>query len=227
MIGLSHHPIPGIGGVRKMIAMGFVLALVGNAAEQAKVVVVVNLQEKDFVSMTGIRMRRRMIPLVDFDFKAAFTQELMDRLAADKRMQYRLAKPEDNIPPLPPSRDHYALPAKVYKSTIPANLDANLVLQVQIDAVGATTALGLTNYLIEGTMVMLNRQGKALWFQTNYVGDSSTFPDWQIGVEGSVDDHQSDNQKLMKENINKIIEKYCASKTKKILNKEFQDKDIF
>jgi hypothetical protein len=206
-----------------LVSITLILALKGSAAEPAKVIVVVNLQEKDFVSRTGVLLRKRNIPVAGFDFKTAFTQELMDRLAADKRMQYRLATAEDGIPALPISGGRIPLPAKAYKASVPANLDASRILRVDIEALGASTVMGLTYYNIVGTMVMLNRQGKVLWQQRNYIGDNSMFPDWQIKVSGNVDEHQADNQKLMKENINKIIEKYCASKVDKILNKEFKD----
>jgi hypothetical protein len=198
-----------------------------SAEEPTKAIVVVNLHEKDFVSMTGIRMRKRIIPVADYDLKEAFTRELMDRLVADKRMQYRLAKPEDNIPVLPDAQGHL-LSAKAYKQSVPANLDASLILRVEIDTIGSVSGAGTTFYFLDGSMVMLNRTGKVVWLAFNYISDwqgnaiPGKFPDWQVGVAGNVDQHQADNQKLMKENINKIIEKYCASKVGKILGKDFK-----
>jgi hypothetical protein len=214
----------GIGSVSTLMLAASLMAPAGRAAEPATVIVVVNVQEKDFVSRVGVLLRKRNIPMLDFDFKAAFTQELMSRLAGDKHMQYRLAKPEDGIPNLPPPQPGtFSLPLKLYKEAAAAKPDAGMVLRVDIEAVGAITGLGTSYYTLTGAMVMVSGKGKVLWSQGDYIGPTGFAPDWQIKVDGSVDAHQADNQKLMKENIDKIIEKYCASKVGKLQKKEFKD----
>lgn len=185
---------------------------------RAKVVVVTRLVESDFIARSGIRMRKRGIPMIDYDFTQAFTQELMSRLAADKRAQYRLAAPDDAVPTLPPAVGKSLLPGKVYKQSVPAGLDAVRILRVDIESVGSQSALGANFYSITGTMVMLNRAGKVVWSQRDHVGNAIT-----VRVSGSIEEHQADGQRAMKENIDKIIERYCSRKADKLIAKHFKD----
>lgn len=191
----------------------------------ATVVVVIRLVESDFIARSGMRMRKRGIPMIGYDFKAAFAEELMTRLAADKRAQYRLATAADGIPGLAPAIGRSLLPAKVYKQSVPPGLDAARTLRIDIGSVGSYSALGTTFYMINATMVMLDRTGKVVWSQIDYdVGPSPmSRGGCAVKVSGSIEQHQDDGQKQMKENINKIIEKYCASKAKRLLAKQFKD----
>jgi len=77
--------------------------------------------------------------------------------------------------------------------------------------------VGFTYYNIVGRISLIERSGKRLWSEFNHIGDSQS--DYQVRVKGSVISHQADNQKVFKENVNKVIEVYCRNKVKDLTNK--------
>ncbi len=166
------------------------------AAQQPSTVVAVQLQSPDF---TVYEMKYRVffnkgeikkIPLVDYDFKAAFTDELMNALAEDTRMKWRLPSDKERI-------DVFAVQKK--KAPLPP-VEADRVLLVGVQDFGALLAdLASDKFYILAQFKLIDRAtGKKLWEKK--INERTDF-------DGKLKDMQADNQKGLKVGINKVLEK--------------------
>lgn len=163
-----------------------------------RVVVAVNL-EADAFTVRELKYRvffnkseMKRIPLNDYDFKAAFSDELLNAFTTDGRMKWRLSSASENID----------VPLVIKKKVPPPNLDADRILLVNIREYGAFLAdLAKDKFYIFGQMKLIDRTtGKKLWdYNVNE----------RIDLDGKISEMQADNQKGLKEGINKVLEKVC------------------
>lgn len=174
-----------------------ILCLIGSAiaaAQQPVTAVAVQLQSPDF---SVIEMKYRVffnkteikkIPLIDYDFKVALTDELMNALAEDTRMKWA---------PAAEVIDVFAVQKK--KSALPP-LSADRVLLVGVEDFGALLAdLAADKFYIRAKFKLVDRvTGKKLW-------EKSVFE--REDFDGKLKDMQADNQKGLKVGINKVLEK--------------------
>jgi hypothetical protein len=164
-----------------------------------KVLVVVQLREPDF---TILEMKYRVfynkgetkkIPLTDYDFKVAFTDELLNALTEDSRAEWIEATGEEGIDVV-----------KVWdkKATVPAGVAADRLLLVDIVQYGALVAdLAADKFTLHIRMRLTDKTGRQTlwekgWFERN-------------DLPGKVADLQADNQKGLKEGINQLVEEIC------------------
>ena len=188
-----------------LTAAGFVLAAPGDpqaapvAPAKPKVLVVVQLRDPDF---TVLEMKYRVfynkgetkkIPLTDYDFQVAFTDEMLNALAEDHRAEWVEATGQEGIDVV-----------KVWgkKATVPAGVAADRLLLVDIIQYGAFVAdLAADKFMLQIRMRLTDKTGRQKiwekkWFETN-------------DLPGKVADLQADNQKGLKEGINKLVEEIC------------------
>ena len=165
-------------------------------AQVPQTLVAVQLQSPDF---TVIEMKYRVffnkgelkkIPLVDYDFKAALTDELMNALAEDARMKWRLPSDKETM-------DVFAVLKK--KAPLPP-LESERVLLVGVQDFGALLAdLAADKFYILAQFKLIDRAtGKKLWEKKVYE---------RTDFDGKLKDMQADNQKGLKVGINKVLEK--------------------
>jgi hypothetical protein len=172
------------------------LAVSATAYSQPSTVVAVQLQSPDF---SVIEMQYRVffnktevkkIPLVDYDFKAALTDELMSALAEDGRMKWRLPTDKETM-------DVFAVQKN--KAQLPA-MDADRVLLVGVQDFGALIAdLASDKFYMMAKFKLVDRAtGKKLWEKNM---------NERMDLEGKLKDLQAENQKGLKVGINKVLEK--------------------
>lgn len=165
-------------------------------AQQPNTVVAVQLQSPDF---SVVEMKYRVffnktevkkIPLMDYDFKAAFTDELMNALADDTRMKWRVSTDKETM-------DVFLVLKK--KAQLPAT-DADRVLLVGVQDFGAFLAdLASDKFYIMAQFKLIDRAtGKKLWEKKIYE---------RTDFDGKLKDMQAENQKGLKVGINKVLEK--------------------
>lgn len=183
--------------IRYLIAaFAFFVVAGAAAAQQPATVVAVQLQSPDF---SVIEMKYRVffnktevkkIPLIDYDFKAAFTDELMNALADDTRMKWR--QPTDKE-----SMDVFLVLKK--KAQLPP-MEADRVLLVGVQDFGALLAdLASDKFYIMAQFKLIDRAtGKKLWEKKIYE---------RTDFDGKLNDMQAENQKGLKVGINKVLEK--------------------
>lgn len=183
--------------IRYLIAAFACFVVVGvAAAQQPATVVAVQLQSPDF---SVIEMKYRVffnktevkkIPLIDYDFKAALTDELMNALAEDTRMKWRQPSEKETM-------DVFLVLKK--KAQLPP-LEADRVLLVGVQDFGALLAdLASDKFYIMAQFKLVDRAtGKKLWEKKIYE---------RTDFDGKLQDMQAENQKGLKVGINKVLEK--------------------
>ena len=168
-----------------------------------KVLVVVHLREPDFV-VNEMKYRVfynqgeiKKIPLTDYDFKVAFTDELLNALAGDTRAEWTASTGKERID---------VLSVWDKKKTAPADVDSDRLLLVDIVQYGALVAdLAADKFTLQLRMRLTDKTGaKKLWEKGWYE---------RVDLPGKVAALQADNQKGLKEGVNKLVEQIC----KKIL----------
>ncbi len=166
------------------------------AAQQPTAVVAVGVRSPD---LTVKEMRYRVfynrtevkkIPFLDYDFKAALGDELLNALAEDTRMKW-LPQPGDG------AIDVFAVMKK--KARLP-ELEADRVLLVGVEDFGAFLAdLAADKFYLQAKFQLIDRAtGKKLWEKKLFVTE---------GLDGKLKDLQADNQKELKVGINKVLER--------------------
>jgi hypothetical protein len=166
------------------------------AAQQPVAVVAVGLRSPD---LTVKEMKYRVlynrtevkkIPLLDYDFKAALSDELLNALAEDGRMKW-VAQPGDA------AIDVFAVQKK--KAQLPP-LEADRVLLVGVEDFGAFLAdLAADKFYLEVKFKLIDRAtGRKLWEKKLLVTE---------GLDGKLRELQADNQKALKVGINKVLER--------------------
>lgn len=182
---------------RCLILVALCLVAFGTAAaQQPTAVVAVGLKSPDF---TVMEMKYRVfynkaevkkITLLDYDFKAALGDELLNALAEDSRMKWLPRSGNETI-------DVIAVQKK--KAQLPP-LEADRVLLVGVEDFGAFLADLAPDkfYLIVKFKLIDRATGKKLWEKKFNVSED---------LDGKLKDLQADNQKGLKTGVNKVLER--------------------
>jgi hypothetical protein len=183
--------------LRCLFLIALCLASFGAAAAQQPVTVVaVGVRSPD---LTVKEMRYRVlynrtevkkIPFLDYDFKAALGDELLNALAEDTRTKWLPHSGGEAI-------DVFAVMKK--KARLP-QLEADRVLLVGVEDFGAFLAdLAADKFYLQAKFKLIDRAtGKQLWEKKLFVTE---------GLDGKLKDLQADNQKELKVGINKVLER--------------------
>lgn len=166
------------------------------AAQPPVTVVAVGLKSPDF---TVKQMKYRVfanvtevkkIPLLDYDFKSALGDELLNALAEDTRMKWRPLAETESI-------DVFAIQKN--KAQLPP-LEADRVLLVGVEDFGALLYdLAADKFYLEAKFKLIERaSGKKLWEKKLFVTE---------GLDGKLKELQADNQKTLKIGVNKVLER--------------------
>jgi hypothetical protein len=132
----------------------------------------------------------KKLPLLDYDFKAALGDELLNALSEDTRMQWRPLSGAETM-------DVFAVQKK--KASLPP-LEADRVLLVGVEDFGASLVdLAPDNFYLEVKFKLIDRAtGKKLWEKKLLVTEA---------LDGKLKDLQAENQKGLKTGINKVLER--------------------
>jgi hypothetical protein len=166
------------------------------AAQQPLTVVAVGLKSPD---LTVKEMKYRVfynkaevkkISLLDYDFKAALGDELLNALTEDTRMKWRVQSENEAI-------DVFAVQKN--KAQLPP-LEADRVLLVGVEEFGAFLAdLAADKFYLQAKFKLIDRAtGKKLWEKKILVTED---------LDGKLKDLQAENQKGLKLGVNKVLER--------------------
>ena len=168
-------------------------------ASGPKVLVVVHLREPDF-TLNEMKYRVfynkgevKKIPIKDYDFRVVFTDELVNALSEDTRAEWAASTGKEGVDVL----------VVWANAGAPANLEADRLLLVDITQYGAfVTDLGADKFTLLLRIRLTDKTGaKKLWEKRYYE---------RINLPGKVAELQADNQKGLKEGINKLVEQICG-----------------
>jgi hypothetical protein len=180
-----------------MMLIALCFAAFGTAvAQQPVTAVAVELASTEF---TVFELKYRVfynkaevkkISLLDYDFKAALSDELLNALAEDTRMKWRLTSDTEVIDVLAVQKKKAQLPP----------LEADRVLLVFVEDFGASLyALAADKFYLEAKFKLIDRAtGKKLWEKKLTVTED---------LDGKLKDLQADNQKELKTGVNKVLER--------------------
>ncbi len=183
--------------IRCMMFIALCLTAFGTAvAQQPVTVVAVGLKSTEF---TVLELKYRVffnkaeakkVSFLDYDFKAALSDELLNALAEDTRMKWRL----------PLETEVMDVPALQKKKAQLPPLEADRVLLVVVEDFGAfLPALAADKFYLDAKFKLLDRAtGKKLWEKKLYVTED---------LDGKLKDLLADNQKELKTGVNKVLEK--------------------
>ena len=166
------------------------------AAQQPVTVVAVQLKSPD-LTVKELKYRVfwnkaqiKKLPFIDYDFKSALSDELLNALAEDTRMKWRPAAANETI-------DVFAVMKK--KAQLPP-LEADRVLLVGVEDFGAFLPdLARDKFYLLAKFKLIDRAtGKKLWEKKLFVNE---------GLDGKLKELQADNQKALKIGINKVLER--------------------
>ena len=166
------------------------------AAQQPVTVVAVQLKSPD-LTVKELKYRVfwnkaqiKKLPLIDYDFKSALSDELLNALAEDTRMKWRPAAANETI-------DVFAVMKK--KAQLPP-LEADRVLLVGVEDFGAFLPdLARDKFYLLAKFKLIDRAtGKKLWEKKLFVNE---------GLDGKLKELQADNQKALKIGVNKVLER--------------------
>jgi hypothetical protein len=199
----SHCLVPSV----QCIGNGNSPLISSTAYSASSAVIAVYLQSPDFTlrefkyRVLYNKSEVKRIPLADYDFKAAFTDELLTALSEDKRIVWRKQSANEVID----------VPALWDRKVSPPQLEADTLLLVNIQEYGAFTAsLAQDKFYMMARFKLVERAtGKKLW-------EKKLFE--KIDLDGNVAELQADNQKGLKVGINKVLEKLCGKLAAEIRN---------
>jgi hypothetical protein len=165
-------------------------------AQQPVTVVAVGLKSTE---LTVVELKYRVlfnktelkkISLLDYDFKAALGDELLNALAEDTRMKWRLPSETEVIDVLAVQKKKAQLPP----------LEADRVLLVFVEDFGASlNSLAADKFYLDAKFKLIDRAtGKKLWEKKLNVTED---------LDGKLKDLQANNQKELKTGVNKVLER--------------------
>lgn len=192
-----------------VLVMAPCVARAQDATTLPKTVIAIQVQKTDFVFWGGktIFSGEKYVPLNDFDFLAAFTDELLTQFAQDKRMQWRIAKLEDKIN----VREIWD-----GKRRAPESLDADRILLGDFYGFGALAnlAFGMKDkFYIYGELRLIDRRtGKKLWSASSGEPLKHMSNVYIVRQERLSKVPAADQQKALKEGTNQIIEAFAKKR---------------
>ena len=183
--------------IRSLMLVALCLMAFGTAAaQQPTAMVAVGLKSPD---LTVKEMKYRVfynkaevkkITLLDYDFRAALGDELLNALAEDTRMKWLPQAGAETIDVLAVQKNKARLPP----------LEADRVLLVGVEDFGAFLAdLAADKFFLQVKFKLIDRAtGKKLWEKKLFVTED---------LDGKLKDLQADNQKGLKLGVNKVLER--------------------
>jgi hypothetical protein len=188
------------------------------SSTKPKTVVVIQVRSDDFLA-THVKLlvlipqfKADHIPLIDFDFKASLSDELMNALAQDTRMDWRLATEEEDV------NVGYMFDNK--KAPIPPSLTADRLLLVDVAQYGAILRpLSSFCYIAARMKLIEKATGKKLWEKSEDI-EYDYSDSVKIKLDKKLEELQADKQRGLKEILNRVIEKFCQSRAKAIRDKK-------
>ena len=183
--------------IRSLMLVALCLMAFGTAAaQQPTAMVAVGLKSPD---LTVREMKYRVfynkaevkkITLLDYDFRAALGDELLNALAEDTRMKWLPQAGAETIDVLAVQKNKARLPP----------LEADRVLLVGVEDFGAFLAdLAADKFFLQVKFKLIDRAtGKKLWEKKLFVTED---------LDGKLKDLQADNQKGLKLGVNKVLER--------------------
>jgi hypothetical protein len=164
-----------------------------------QVIVAMKMATEDLVVMDikfrGVynKIENKYIPLTNYDFAGNASDELLTSLAADRRATWRRAKPEEM------EKLEACFGPKYWKQDplpqVQVDGDRLLLIGVAYSSTLHVTAQRL--FLSIGVRMADRQSGKVLWKQ----GFNK-----RMGLPGKLEDLQAENQKGLKEALNKLME---------------------
>lgn len=172
-----------------------------------KVLIAVQMTSND-LTVTDMKYRvmfnkreTKAIPVTNFDFAGNFGDEIESGLVDDKRFQWKLASGGDRETLLP-----FFGPDNWKKSSFPAPaVQADRLLLVAPTYVALIS--GVRKFVEVDAAVRMadSKSGRILW--------KKTFRD-RTGLPDTLEDMQAENQKVLKETLNKIMVEKLAPEVK-------------
>ena len=174
-----------------------------------QVAVVINLRSSELTVIDAKyrvfynKFEKKTLPIQGYDLRSAIQDEVMTRLAEDKRFQWRMASDDDQLDPVKLADEKHRTAEMV------STPKADRVLLVDVWGFGAwVTALAADRMDAGFDFVMLDRAtGRKLWKHRIVE---------RIKFSGDLQKLQADNQKELKEGVNKLIENVCQKMKTKI-----------
>lgn len=191
--------------VLALVSFGAVSAS-GQTMPLPRVVVVTKLRSPDFVMRKSglLSGQKQVVPLVDYDFAAALTAEVVGVLSENKRATWRVATTEEE-PLLSPAFTGKDIPG------LPESVAADRVLAIYVVEYGGWSyPMHGKKFILSATILYYERaSGRKRWVKGYYE---------RIDMRGSLEKAEEDSQKGMKEALNKLIEKFAEKVGKHVAN---------
>jgi hypothetical protein len=187
------------------------------ASKALKTIIAIQVQKPDFVFWGGktIFSGEKYVPLTDFDFRAALVDELLTQFSQDKRMEWRVAKTEDQI-----------IVTELWKGKklAPDTLDADRILLGDFYGFGALAnlAFGMKDkFYIYGELRLIDRRtGKKLW-SANSDEPLKHMSKIYIPTQEKLSKlPAAEQQKALKEGTNQIIEMFAKKRAEELKSKQ-------
>jgi len=198
--------------VLALVALGAGTTAPVAAGETPKAVITVKLESPEFLvnimkyRVLFLKTERKFIPLSGYDFGAALADELLNVLAEDSRLEWRLTTEADGLDA-----------GKLWNDSTRRRLEladgAKAVLLVDVIEYGAfVTDLGKDKFFVHAGLKLVDTStGKRIWQKKHFLRRSD--------LEGKLDALQADEQKGLKLGINAALEEFCretAAELKKV-----------
>jgi hypothetical protein len=176
-------------------------------------IIAVNLRDPDF-RIWNIKFRMfynktetEAIPVKDFDFKASLSDELVNTLAADTRAQWRLPQGDEML--------YLAsyFDEKTSQGSLPASVKADRLLLVDVGQYALWTHSSAHRLIVLSEVRLLDRASNRILWKKKVTRKLEGYK------RRKEEELLADNQKLLKELLNKLIEEYCVEVKKKVAEK--------
>jgi hypothetical protein len=190
--------------------------------EKPKILVAINVRSPDFIvrkqefKIVYAQMQNNHIPLLNYDFKAALTDELILKLNEDTRYQWQLAAESDGIEVQKLMDDKKLKP--------PTKEGFKYLLMVDVTEYGAVLNwLHKVSYIAANLRLVDPATGKKIWSQSK--GDDPgreyhRLP--RVKLPKPIAELQTNNQAELKEIVNQTIEKFCQQAPAELRKKNFK-----
>lgn len=189
-----------------LLGMLFSVAISASAQEPAqkaagapRVLLTVHMKSTDLrvldIKFRGFynKIEDKYIPVTDFNFAANFADELVAALADDRRATWVGAKPDEQKM----LEACFGPDWWKQKKVTPPAVEADRLLLISSEYMASTAAIG-HQLTLGAAMQMVDRTtGQVLWKKA--LGEGMKLP-------GTIEELQADNQKRLKEALNKLAE---------------------
>jgi len=139
------------------------------------------------------KLEQKSIPLTDFDFASNLGDELQLTLSEDKRAQWRLARSDEQAT----LASLFGPDSGKKKTYPPPSVEADRILLVDAGYSAFISAVRKYVEVKVGLRMVDRRSGEVLWKKS--ITEHTGLPD-------TLEDMQADNQKVLKETLNKAME---------------------